>query len=121
MVEIAVEKITPSEIVPERLVLSRMAPESAVETTTPADVVVESADEATVAVEVWVDLAVLDDDEIAVLSESPVETWVVCEFSADSALDSVVDIELLVPRVVDTELVRVRLLPSTALSTLVVG
>ena len=121
MVEIAVENSTPSEIVLDRLVLSRTAPESAVDTTTPAEVVLEMAVEVIAESEVWVDLAVLDEVEIAVFSERPVETWTVCEFWADSSLDNVVDIELSVPRTVDTELVNVRLLPSTPLSTLVVG
>lgn len=121
IVEIAVEKITPSEVVPERLVLSRIAPDRAVETTTPAEVVVESAVDVIADSEVWLDLAELDEVDRAVSSESALETWLACEVWADSSLETVVDSELLVPWKVETELAIVRPAPSTPFNTLVVG
>jgi len=89
MVEMAVENSTAREVVLERLVLSSVAPESAVDTTTPADVVVESAADVMPEREVWVDLAVLDDVDRAVSSETALETCVVCEFSMLTAAEIV--------------------------------
>lgn len=108
IVEMAVEKRTASEVVPERLVLSRVAPERAVETTTPAEVVVDSAAEVIPDREVWVDLAVLDEVEIAVLRDVPEDTCVVCEVCAERRLETVDERELSVPSTVDTEGVIVR-------------
>lgn len=117
----AVEKITPSEVVPERLVLSRVAPDRAVETTTPAEVVVESAAEVIADREVWVDFAELDDVETAVFSEVPEDTCVVCEVCAESRLETVEESELSVPRTVDTDPVIVRPAGSTPSMTFVCG
>jgi hypothetical protein len=74
IVEMAVEKITASEVVLERLVLSSVAPESAVETTTPAEVVVERAVDVIPLSDVWLDNAVLAEDDSCVLSERLLET-----------------------------------------------
>ena len=74
IVEMAVEKITAREVVPERLVLSSVAPLRAVETTTPAEVVVERAADVVPDSDVCVDLAVLELVEIAVFSDMPLET-----------------------------------------------
>jgi hypothetical protein len=121
IVEIAVEKMTPSEVTLERLVLSSVAPERAVETTTPAEVVVERAVDVIADKDVWLDFAALEDVESAVFSERLLDTWVVCEVCADTSLEIVVDIELSVPRTVDTEPVIVRPDASAAFRTLVVG
>ncbi len=120
-VEMAVENSTPSDVVLERLVLSRTAALMALELTTPADVVVDSAAEVIADSEVWLDLAELSEVDKAVSSESAVETWVVCTAWMDSSLDMVVDIELSVPSTVETEPVIVRAEPSTAFRILVVG
>lgn len=121
IVEIAVEKMTPSEVVPERLVLSRVAPERAVETTTPAEVVVDSAAEVIPERDVWLDNAVLDELDSAVLSDRLVETCVACEVCAEISLEMVEDTELSVPRTVETDPVNVRFAGSAAFITLVCG
>ncbi len=121
IVEMAVEKITPSEIVLERLVLSKVAPERAVETTMPAEVVVDRAVEVTADNDVWLDFAELEEVERAVFSERLLDTWAVWDTWADNSLEIVVDIELSVPRTVETEPVIVREAPSTPFRTFVVG
>lgn len=74
MVEMAVEKITPNEVVDDKAVLSEVLPESAVELTTPADVVVLRAADVIADSDVWVDLAELSDDEMATSSDRALET-----------------------------------------------
>ena len=59
----AVENSTASEVVLLRLVLSSVAPERAVELTTTSAGVVESAVDVIEDNDVWLDLAVLDEDE----------------------------------------------------------
>jgi hypothetical protein len=120
MVEIAVENRTAVEVVAERLVLSSVAPLSAVETTTPAEVVVESAVDVIPESDVWVDLAVLAEDDMVVLSDTPDETCVVCEVWADRRLETVVDSELLALRTDEIEPVTVAGV-STASRTFVGG
>lgn len=121
MVEIAVEKITPSDVVDDRAVLREVLPESAVELTTPAEVVVDSAAEVTADSDVWLDLAELSELDSAVSSDSAEETRVVSETCADSSLEIVFDIATSRLSVFDTEVAIVRPAPSTPLSTLVVG
>jgi hypothetical protein len=61
----AVEKRTPREVVPERLVLSRVAPESAVETMLETEVAEDSAPEAIDESEVWIERPTLELPESA--------------------------------------------------------
>lgn len=121
IVEMALEKMTASEVVPERLVLSSVAPDNADETLRPAEVVLDRAVEAVPDSEVWVDLAEEEDVDSAVASDVPAETWVVCEVWAESRLETVDDSELSVARTFETEPVIVRPPGSAGFKTLVWG
>lgn len=121
IVEMAVEKTTPSEVVDDRAVLSEVLPESAVELTTPAEVVVDRAADAIADSEVWVDLAELSALDNATSSDRALETWLAWLFCADSSLEIVDDSELLLPSTLEMELAIVRPEPSTPFSTLVCG
>ena len=106
MVEMAVENSTAREVVPDRLVLSRVAPLSAVETTTPAEVVADSAVEVMPLSEVWLDFAVL----VAVESDWSCERLVCGDSDVKllSADDSVVETEFWDDVTLETEAVIVR-------------
>jgi hypothetical protein len=121
IVDSAVEKSTASEVVPERLVLSRVAPDRAVDTTTPAEVVVDRAVDVIPERDVWLDKALLEADESAVFSDRLLETCVACEVCAEISLEIVEETVVLLARTVDTDEVFVSPTPSTTFRTLVSG
>lgn len=121
IVEMAVEKSTPSDVADDRPVLSEVAPESAVELTRPAEVVVESAADVMPDSDVWADRAELDEDDSAVFIDWTDETSVVCEVWADSSLEMVDDSEASRPSTVETFVVFVSPIGSTLSSSFVSG
>jgi hypothetical protein len=74
IVEIAVENSTAKRGHVGKAGAFQGGPERAVETTTPAEVVVDRAVEVIADSDVWLDLAVLDEDESAVFSERLLDT-----------------------------------------------
>ena len=93
MVEIAVEKSTPSEVVPEKLVLFRVAPERTVEAADDTEVAEDSAELVTPDKEVCVDFAVLEEDEKVVSLDRALEAWLVCELPVVTIVEITVDKE----------------------------
>lgn len=121
MVEIAVEKRTASEVVPEKLVLFRVAPLRTVDPTDDTEVAADSAWLVTPDKDAWLDSAVLVEDEKVVSLESAVDACDVWELPAMTTVESTVDSETSAEEAAETDPVGDSAPGSVAFRTFVTG